>query len=95
MLQKFFFYFRYSVFHFFAIDVMFDFDLKPWLLEINDTPGLATKPKKVGKFIKNVLTEVLNIVNFNIPDNISEADKKLIQEELGQDCQIVYFQMIL
>ena len=49
-----------------GFDVMIDYQLKPWLLEVNQSPSFTTDSPLDSKIKKQLIAEVLTLLNLNL-----------------------------
>lgn len=54
------------VFEILGFDVMLDYKLRPWLLEINHSPSFTTDTPLDYKIKKNLLMDVISLLNMNV-----------------------------
>jgi len=52
-------------FHILGVDILIDSQFKPYLLEINASPSFGTDSPLDYKIKKNVVSDSLNLLNFN------------------------------
>ncbi len=75
--------FRYNAYELFGFDVLFDSNLKPWLLEVNVSPSLHSTSLLDEAVKEPLINDTLNIVGFHIPVSKRFSDQELAQE-LGE-----------
>ncbi|XP_065216556.1 tubulin monoglutamylase TTLL4-like isoform X2 [Planococcus citri] len=71
---------RYNSYELFGIDVLFDTDLKPWLLEVNISPSLHSSSPLDLAVKAPMVYDLMNIAGFQIP-----TSKKFTEEQLARD----------
>lgn len=54
------------VFEILGFDVMLDYKLRPWLLEINHSPSFTTDTPLDYKIKKNLLMDVISLLNLSV-----------------------------
>ena len=60
-----------------GMDVILDYKLKPWLLEVNHTPSFTTD-SKIDEHIKyNLINDTINLLNINANDKQIYANKQV------------------
>src|SRR5258706_9842271 len=69
--------FRTNCFEIFGFDVLIDSDLKPWLLEVNLSPSLATDSPLDHTIKSNLITDAFNIVGVKKFDRKKESLNKI------------------
>lgn len=69
--------YRQNCFEILGFDILIDSDLKPWILEVNLNPSLATDAPLDYKIKSNLLIDTLNIVGMRKFDRRAESNKKL------------------
>ncbi|XP_046436053.1 tubulin monoglutamylase TTLL4-like [Neodiprion fabricii] len=74
----------YNAFQLLGFDVMLDENLRPWLLEVNNYPSMDPDTPLCSIVKGELARDVLNIVGFQIPDTIPDAEVKLLTERYGQ-----------
>ncbi|KAL0275035.1 UNVERIFIED_CONTAM: hypothetical protein PYX00_003025 [Menopon gallinae] len=74
---------RYCSYELFGIDVLLDYTLKPWLLEVNISPSLhSASPLDLA--VKGPLVrELLNIAGFQIPSKLTKEQEEGFLESFG------------
>lgn len=74
---------RYCSYELFGIDVLLDYTLKPWLLEVNISPSLhSASPLDLA--VKGPLVrELLNIAGFQIPGKLTKEQEENYLETYG------------
>ena len=68
---------RTNCFEILGFDVLIDSDLKPWLLEVNLSPSLATESPLDMSIKSNLVTDALNLVGFKRFDRKKEQLNKI------------------
>ena len=68
---------RNNCFEIFGYDILLDSDLKPWLVEINLSPALATDSPLDLKIKGNLLTDVFNLAGLKRFDRKKESINKM------------------
>jgi hypothetical protein len=68
---------RNNCFEIFGYDILLDSDLKPWLVEINLSPALATDSPLDLKIKGNLLTDVFNLIGVKRFDRKKESINKM------------------
>jgi len=68
---------RTNCFELFGFDVIVDSDLKPWLLEVNLSPSMATESPLDWTIKSNVLTDTFNMVGVKRFDRRKESINKM------------------
>jgi tubulin polyglutamylase TTLL5 len=61
----------------FGFDILIDSDLKPWVLEVNLSPSLATDAPLDLKIKANLITDTLNMCGLRKFDRRKESANKL------------------
>lgn len=74
---------RYMCFELFGFDIMLDANLRPWLLEVNISPSLHSSSKLDTAVKGQLVTDMLNIVGFHIPDKLSAGMQYTLLQKLG------------
>ena len=77
-----------NCFELYGFDVLIDSDLKPWLLEVNLSPSLATDSQLDYHIKNNLITETFNITGIKKfdrrRDNISKMKQRVSNIMKGQ-----------
>ncbi|XP_063053427.1 tubulin polyglutamylase ttll6-like [Engraulis encrasicolus] len=75
-----------SCFELLGFDILLDFKLKPWLLEVNHSPSFHTESALDEEVKEALLKDTLTLLNLTSSDRrrIVEEDKRLSQERLLQ-----------
>ncbi len=68
---------RTNCFELFGFDILIDSDLKPWLVEVNLSPSLATDSPLDMNIKSTLLTDVFNIVGVKRFDRKKESLNKI------------------
>jgi hypothetical protein len=68
---------RNNCFEIFGYDILLDSDLKPWLVEINLSPALATDSPLDLKIKSNLLADVFNLIGIKRFDRKKESINKM------------------
>jgi hypothetical protein len=68
---------RLNCFEVFGFDILIDSDLKPWVLEVNLSPSLATDAPLDLKIKTNLITDTLNMCGLRKFDRRKESANKL------------------
>lgn len=68
--------FRLNCFEVFGFDILIDSDLKPWVLEVNLSPSLATDAPLDLKIKANLITDTLNMCGLRRFDHRKEQANK-------------------
>jgi len=68
---------RGSCFELVGFDILIDSELKPWLIEINLSPSLATESPLDINIKNNLLTDLLNLVGIKKFDRKAESQNKM------------------
>lgn len=68
---------RTNCFELFGFDVLIDSDLKPWLLEVNLSPSIATDSPLDLTIKSNLVTDVFNLVGVKRFDRKKESLNKI------------------
>ena len=68
---------RTNCFELFGFDILVDSDLKPWLLEVNLSPSLATESPLDATIKTNLLVDTLNLVGLKRFDRKKESLNKI------------------
>jgi len=68
---------RNNCFQLYGFDILVDSDLKPWLIEVNLSPSLATDSPLDMTIKANLIADVLNIVGLRPIDRKKESANKL------------------
>lgn len=68
---------RTNCFELFGFDILIDSDLKPWLLEVNLSPSLATDSPLDMTIKSTLLTDVFNLVGVKRFDRKKESLNKI------------------
>ena len=77
-----------NIFELFGVDIMLDKDFKPYLIEFNLRPGLATSTEVSKKIYNNVICDLLNItgiLKYN-RKNMKKKNRILTLEENLKEC---------
>lgn len=69
--------FRLNCFEVFGFDILIDSDLKPWVLEVNLSPSLATDSPLDMKIKTSLITDTLNMCGVRRFDRRKESANKL------------------
>ena len=69
--------YRLNCFEVFGVDILIDSDLKPWVLEVNLSPSLATDAPLDLKIKANLITDTLNMCGLRKFDRRKESANKL------------------
>lgn len=69
--------YRNNCFEILGFDILIDSDLKPWILEVNLNPSLATDAPLDAKIKSNLVIDTLNMVGMKKFDRRAESNKKL------------------
>ena len=69
--------FRLNCFEVFGFDILIDSDLKPWVLEVNLSPSLATDAPLDLKIKASLITDTLNLTGVRKFDRRKESASKL------------------
>lgn len=69
--------YRLNCFEVFGFDILIDSDLKPWVLEVNLSPSLATDAPLDLKIKTNLITDTLNMCGLRKFDRRKESANKL------------------
>lgn len=69
--------YRSNCFEIFGFDILIDSELKPWVLEVNMSPSLATDAPLDFKIKTNLLTDTLNLCGVRRFDRRKESANKL------------------
>ena len=69
--------FRLNCFEVFGFDILIDSELKPWVLEVNLSPSLATDSPLDLKIKTNLLADTLNMVGLRKFDRRKESANKM------------------
>jgi hypothetical protein len=69
--------YRQNCFEIFGFDILIDSDLKPWILEVNLNPSLASDSPLDLKIKSNLVLDALNMVGLKKFDRRAEQNKKL------------------
>ena len=72
--------FRLNCFEVFGFDILIDSDLKPWVLEVNLSPSLATDAPLDLKIKANLITDTLNMCGLRRFDHRKEQANKQKQK---------------
>lgn len=75
--------YRNNCFEIFGFDVLIDSDLKPWLLEVNLSPSLATDSPLDMQIKTTLLVDSFNITQFKRFDRRKESLNKLKYRSKG------------
>lgn len=67
---------RNNCFGLFGFDVLIDAHLKPWLLEVNPMPSLATESPLDFYIKSNLISDTLNLVGIQVSDRMTEGVSK-------------------
>jgi tubulin polyglutamylase TTLL5 len=68
---------RLNCFEVFGFDILIDSELKPWVLEVNMSPSLATDAPLDFKIKSNLLNDTLNMCGVRRFDRKKESINKL------------------
>ncbi len=68
---------RTNCFELFGFDILLDSDLKPWLLEVNLSPSLASDSPLDLQIKTNVLSDTFNLVGLKKFDRKKESLNKM------------------
>lgn len=68
---------RTNCFEILGFDVLIDSDLKPWLLEVNLSPSLATDSPLDMTIKSNLVTDVFNVIGMKKFDRKKESMNKI------------------
>jgi len=68
---------RNNCFEVFGYDVLIDSDLKPWLVEVNLSPALATDSPLDHKIKGTLLTDIFNLIGVKRFDRKKESINKM------------------
>jgi len=81
---------RYCSYELFGIDVLFDENLKPWLLEVNISPSLhSSSPLDLA--VKGPLVQdLMNMAGYQIPNKLSSQVQSELAESLGVRAGLCY-----
>ena len=69
--------YRSNCFEVFGFDILVDSDLKPWLVEVNLSPSLATDSPLDMVIKTNLLTDTFNMIGLRRFDRRKESLNKL------------------
>jgi tubulin polyglutamylase TTLL5 len=69
--------YRLNCFEVFGFDILVDSDLKPWLVEVNLSPSLATDSPLDMVIKTNLLTDTFNMIGIRRFDRRKESLNKL------------------
>jgi tubulin polyglutamylase TTLL5 len=69
--------YRNNCFEIFGFDILLDSDLKPWLIEVNLSPSLATDSPLDMTIKTNLLTDSFNMIGLRRFDRRKESLNKL------------------
>ena len=62
-----------------GFDIMLDYKLKPWLIEVNHTPSFTTDTPLDKNIKKGVIRDALKIMNVSLKNKIKWKNKKRIE----------------
>ena len=68
---------RNNCFEIFGYDILIDSDLKPWLVEVNLSPSLATESPLDLTIKSNLLADTFNMIGVKRFDRKRESMKKI------------------
>ena len=68
---------RNNCFEIFGYDILIDSDLKPWLLEVNLSPSLATDSPLDMTIKANLIADTLNLIGMKKFDRKKESMNKI------------------
>ena len=69
--------YRTNCFELFGFDILLDSDLKPWLLEVNLSPSLATDSPLDFNIKGNLINDVFNLAGIKRFDRRKESLNKM------------------
>jgi len=74
---------RYTCHELFGFDVILDEKLHPWLLEVNISPSLHSASPLDHSVKGPLISDLLNMVAFNIPDKLSHQQQTTLLNDLN------------
>ena len=75
---------NYNCYKLFGFDILYDENLKPWLIEVNNIPSLFNNT--IDSFVnKPMVQEMFNIVGFHIPAPLASKHNKAFRRQLDLD----------
>nr|BAN21167.1 conserved hypothetical protein [Riptortus pedestris] len=74
---------RYCSYELFGVDVLLDENLKPWLLEVNISPSLHSGSSLDTAVKGPLVTNILNLVGYHIPDTLSKTQENEASLKMG------------
>ncbi|XP_073979085.1 tubulin polyglutamylase ttll-4-like isoform X2 [Rhodnius prolixus] len=81
---------RYSAYELFGVDVLLDETLKPWLLEVNISPSLHSASPLDIAVKAPLVTDLLNIVGFHIPNMLGADQAAQVGKKLGINSHLLF-----
>lgn len=81
---------RYSAYELFGVDVLLDETLKPWLLEVNISPSLHSASPLDIAVKAPLVTDLLNIVGFHIPNMLHSEQASQVGRKLGINSHLLF-----
>jgi len=62
-----------------GFDIMFDANLKPWILEVNHSPSFSTDSPLDFKIKKNLISDTIRLLNLSLAKKIKYKKQKQIE----------------
>ena len=75
---------HYNCYKLFGFDILYDENLKPWLIEVNNIPSIFNNT--IDSFVNRpMVQEMFNIVGFHIPSTLASKHGKALARHLDLD----------
>ena len=75
---------NYNCYKLFGFDILYDENLKPWLIEVNNIPSLFNNT--IDSYVNQpMVQEMFNIVGFHIPSVLASKHSKTFSRQLDLD----------